>query len=111
MSASQQAQRIAQLNDLLRKTFLGGKVMLTSGINALPEREKREILQAVQAFNHFTPDNDPYAEHDFGAVEHHGQRIFWKISYYDLFMTYGSEDPSNPAITTRVLTIMFAEEY
>jgi hypothetical protein len=27
-------------------------------------------------------DNDPHGEHDFGAFEHEGQRIFWKIDYY-----------------------------
>ena len=29
------------------------------------------------------PDNDPYAEHDFGSFEHDGQTIFWKIDLYD----------------------------
>jgi hypothetical protein len=111
MPQSAQTHQIAHLNDQFRKTFLGGKVMLTQGINTLPEKEKREILQAVQAFNDFTPENDPYAEHDFGTIEYYGQCIFWKISYYDPSLTYGSEDPSNPAITTRVLTIMLAGEY
>ena len=59
----------------------------------------------------FTEDNDPHKEHDFGAFEHEEQRFFWKIDYYDRDMIFGSEDPADPKATTRVLTIMLAEEY
>jgi hypothetical protein len=65
----------------------------------------------VETFDVFTHDNDPYGEHDFGAFEHNGQRIFWKIDYYDLTMTIGSEDPSDPKHTVRVLTVMLASDY
>lgn len=55
--------------------------------------------------------NDPYGEHDFGKVVVNGVSCFWKISYYDNRLEYGSEDPANPDITTRVLTIMLTSEY
>jgi hypothetical protein len=59
----------------------------------------------------FTEDNDPHGEHDFGAFEHEGARIFWKIDYYAPDMEHGSENPADPKQTVRVLTIMLASEY
>lgn len=99
------------MNDVFRTTFIGGRVLLTPGVTALPASDQSAVLQQVQTFTAFSQDNDPYAEHDFGAVEHEGCRYFWKIDYYDRAMTAGSEDPSDPAVTTRVLTIMCADEY
>ncbi|PZP84252.1 MAG: hypothetical protein DI582_09300 [Azospirillum brasilense] len=103
--------RIAALNDRLRQTYWGGKVMMTPGITALPEDTQHAIFRAVQEFDAFTEDNDPYGEHDFGKVVVNGVSCFWKISYYDNRLEYGSEDPANPDITTRVLTIMLTSEY
>jgi hypothetical protein len=94
-----------------------GKKFMTSSIQALGLIAKVEIAEHVAAaFDSFTEDNDPHGEHDFGAFEHEGRKIFWKIDYYDRssFGTghdMGSEDPSDPAMTLRVLTIMLASEY
>ena len=115
---------IAKLNDLAR-TAMGaaGKLYQTDGINALPAADQSRIREQVKLFNTFTPDNDPHGEHDFGSFEYVRHldsdqnfqevkvRIFWKIDYYDKKMEFGSEDPSDPAQTTRLLTIMLAEEY
>ncbi len=65
----------------------------------------------METFDAFTPDNDPHGERDFGSFEHEGERIFWKIDYYDRSLQFGSEDPSDPRQTRRVLTIMLASEY
>jgi len=102
---------IQQLNDLLRTTMLPplGRTVLTPGLKEHPLRE--EVITAVRGFTDFTEDNDPYGEHDFGVIEIDHEKFFWKIDYYDKELKYGSEDPSDPSVTTRVLTIMLAEEY
>ncbi len=102
---------IKTLNDNLRKFLIAGKIMLTRGINAKSYEEVAEIMLKVRDFNNFTPDNDPYDEHDFGSFEYKGEKIFWKIDYYDRNYQYLSENPANPDVTNRVLTVMLAEEY
>jgi len=102
--------RIRELNDAFRRTFVGGAVMITAGVEALPPDQRRSLLQKVRSFNAFSEDNDPHSEHDFGAVDE-GERYFWKIDYYDRSMEHGSPDPADLAVTTRVLTIMRADEY
>jgi hypothetical protein len=66
---------------------------------------------AVQSFSNFTKDNDPHGEHDFGNFELQGETYFFKLDYYSLDMESGSEDPADPSVTTRVLTILRADEY
>lgn len=105
------SERIAALNDRFRQTFWGGKVMMTQGVSALPEDLQLSLFRMVAEYDDFTPDNDPYGERDFGCITIAGKKFFWKISYYDARMEYGSDDPANPKITTRVLTIMRADEY
>ncbi len=85
--------------------------MITAGIKALGEKAIAEIVAKVKVFDQFTSDNDPYGEHDFGKIMHGHDAIFWKISYYDANIEFGSPNPSDPKVTTRVLTIMLAEEY
>src|SRR5690349_288541 len=99
------AARIRALNDALRQTFIGGRVLVTLGIRALSLEVNAAILDGVRTFSAFTGDNDPYGEHDFGSFTVAEQQIFWKIDYYDTTCAAGSDDPSDPARTTRVLTI------
>ena len=110
-SAATPAARVRMLNDTLMQSFAGGRVVVTAGVAALPENKRAAVMAAVQAFDRFDADNDPYGEHDFGAVAVGGARVFWKIDYYDLELTFASPDPSDPAVTCRVLTVMLAEEY
>lgn len=103
--------RIRRLNDQFRRTMQGGEVVVTAGIAALGPVAVAELLLQVQQFEEFLEDCDPFGEHDFGSLQFRGQRVFWKIDYYDLTMTGRSPDPADPAVTTRVLTIMLATEY
>lgn len=112
--ATATANIIRAQNDLYRSRLLGssgvpGQTMLTRGVANLPPETLRPLLQAVSTFRDFTKDNDPYGEHDFGAVELDGARYFWKIDYYaDANLTDGAEDQT---ACYRVLTIMRADEY
>lgn len=108
---AQKTERIRVLNDNFRTTFIGGQVVMTQGVNELPMDVKAKALLAVRSFNDFTGDNDPYGEHDFGCFEIAGETFYWKIDYYGIGCQYGSEDPTDPEKTTRVLTIMLAAEY
>jgi hypothetical protein len=106
--------KIAELNDKLRQNLFNpgkDKVILTQGVSNLPFDEQLRILLKVKLFNNFNEGNDVYQEHDFGMIEHSDLKYFFKIDYYSNSMDAGSDDPSNSDITTRVLTIMRADEY
>lgn len=105
------AERIAALNDRFRQTFWGGKVMMTQGVQELPDAIREKLFRAVLGFDDFTDDNDPHHEHDFGRIQLDGHTFFWKVDYFDHAMRFGAEDPSDNHNTTRVLTIMLASEY
>ena len=103
--------RVAELNDAFRRSFSGGKVLLTAGVHELPDMVKAEALHLVATYDAFDASNDPHAEHDFGSFELVGRKLFWKIDYYDKHMEHGSEDAADPEKTLRVLTLMLAHEY
>jgi len=106
-----ESDRIRLLNDTCRTTCVGGQVLMTAGVNALTDEAKATVLSTVRTFADFSGDNDPHGEHDFMNFEHDGVTYFGKIDYYAPDMQGGSEDPSDPQKTTRVLTIMRADEY
>ena len=85
--------------------------MLTDGVVNLDEWTRGEAVERLKTFQAFDKDNDPHHEHDFGALEIAGDKFFFKIDYYAPDMEHGSEDPSDPKQTTRVLTLMLQEEY
>lgn len=105
------ARKVAVLNDAFRTTFLGGTICVTAGIHLLGDEFVKVALLAAREFAAFTQEDDPRGEHDFGALEIEGRRIFWMIEYYDPSMTTGSENPADVELTRRVLTVMLAEEY
>jgi hypothetical protein len=112
MTSISSADRIRDLNDAMRRTGpSSGRWVSTQGVYAKGLEFMILATSAVQSFAAFDPDNDPHGEHDFGAFDLAGLRLFWKIDYYDRDLRYGSDDPSDPAVTVRVLTIMLASEY
>jgi len=111
MHGTVKSDAIRVLHDNFRSTFIGGQMFMTAGMSELPLDVKANVFLKVKSFSAFDKDNDPHGEHDFGSFEVAGETFFWKIDYYDCDCRGGSEDPANPDITTRVLTIMLAEEY
>jgi acetylornithine/succinyldiaminopimelate/putrescine aminotransferase len=102
------AERILALNDAFRRSFAGGKVMMTAGIAVLSVVTKSKVLEEVRMFDAFTAENDPHGEHDFGSFAVDGRKLFWKI---DLYEEPGVKGADGLPLTTRVLTIMLAEEW
>ena len=84
--------------------------IITQGVAGV-ERCARPFAIKCTLFDAFTPDNDPYGEHNFGSITLEDTTFFWKIDYYDLDLHMHSPDPSDETVTARVLTIMLAEEY
>jgi hypothetical protein len=103
--------RIRGLNDALRTQGRGGIIHMTNGIAALGLAKVNAIFKAIAAFDTFNADNDPHGEHDCAVMEVEGERLIWKIDYYDRSRTYHSPDPADPKVTIRVMTVMLSEEY
>ena len=105
------AAEIATRNDALRRERRGGHLMMTAAVATLPPENLTAAILAMRRFDDFTPENDPYGEHDFGAFEPARGRFFFKIdTYADASLTYCAEDPLAPGVV-RVLTLMLASDY
>ena len=111
----------ARLNGWLRAYITSpgdNRIVVTAGIADLIGdvalfrgfRKRAELLRLVRDYDQFDRAIDPYGEHDMGSFEFERTPCFWKIDYYNADLTAGSEDPSDPFKTVRVLTIMRAEE-
>jgi hypothetical protein len=128
MHTPEQRDAIRRLNDAARQHPGTASIAnVTMGFHALPDVDRFAALAAIAGFTRFDGGNDPYGEHDFGAVyrlatgmwvqerpndeQAIAQTVFWKIDYYDPSLAYGSEAPGDERLTKRVLTIMLASEY
>ena len=109
--------RIRELNDSFRQRIGAMSrqsrniVSITPSIDALGADAVNAILLMVQVYDRFLPEDDPGGEHNLGAFDYGDHRVFWKIAYYDNNLKRGSDDPSDPDQTRRVLTVMLAGEY
>jgi hypothetical protein len=103
--------RIRALNDEMRQRLIGGMAVMTPGIAALGQEAVARIIKTIEVYDDFCHANDPHEEHDFGAFDADGHKVFFKIDYFDSTLTVHSPDPSDPNVTKRVITIMLADEY
>jgi hypothetical protein len=127
-SQRERTARIARLNDRARQAMgLACTAFATVGFRSLPDADQSRVRELIETYDAFDEDSDPHGERDFGAVyqladgrwtterprtgDDERERVFWKLDYYDRDLQFGSEDPANPAVTRRVLTIMLSDEY
>lgn len=102
---TENAVEIAKMNDEFRRSGLG--IVVTSGVQVL--EDLGGLIDEIRRFNEFSEDNDPYGEHDFGTVYWLGEKVFWKIDYYDESLRYGRHPLDLDC--RRVMTVMLASEY
>jgi hypothetical protein len=105
------AEAIRALNDQLRQNLSQGTAVMTNGVAALGAEAVARIVKTITVYDDFCHANDPHEEHDFGAFEAEGHVIFFKIDYYDGALNMHSDDPADPTVTERVITVMLADEY
>jgi hypothetical protein len=119
--------RIRRLNDLARTQpqIVNATWVLTQGVNHLvmgdgertepvrPEALARAAMlrKTIAEFATWEPGSDPYSEHDFGAFDLFGERIFFKVDYYHPDHDTHAPDRASIELCRRVLTIMLADEY
>ena len=115
-----EAATIAAQNDAFRKSIMffndtedtpKGQFVMTSGVSAMGSDARLSATRQVAAFEAFAPDNDPYGRHEFGAVEVFDTTIWFKVDLYDVNYEMGSDEPTDPEQTRRVLTLLLPSEY
>ena len=103
-SGNTELSETAQRYDRLRKSIPfvqpPAALVVTGGLAAAFPDDLPSILTKVKEFSTFTQDNDPWHEHDFGAFEHKGEKMFWKI-----------DDHRGNEGYNLVLTVMLASDY
>jgi hypothetical protein len=69
MRSPEQLDTIRRLNDAARSNPGTASIAnVTLGFQSLPDADRFAALAAIVRFSRFDGDNDPYGEHDFGAV-------------------------------------------
>ena len=109
-------EQIAKLNDRCRQGFdRTALVVMTRtclATFASDDPAARIVAQArmMGAVRAYTFPADGHPDRDRGDFDLDGIRVYFVIDYYDATLEYGSEDPADASITTRVLTIMLRED-
>lgn len=120
LDPAKEAALIAAQNDAFRRSILGtapvadapqGQFMMTRGVAELGADARLDLTRRVAAFDAFTTDSDPQGWHEMGVIDLDGTTVWFKIDLYDVDYRYGSSEPSDPAQTRRVLTLLLPSEY
>ena len=114
MTQAQMCARLAEQNDAFRKRLPeggSGQWVFTTAIDDEGPAFLRACLEAVEAYDGFTEDNDPYGTHEMGFMEVMGKKVWWKIDLFNLTFDGGAENPTSLTETRRVLTILYPSDY
>ena len=110
-ATSSPANRIRALNDAFRRTFVGGAVVITAGVEALPADQRRSILAKVRAFDAFTRTTTPTASTTSASSSTATSAASGRSTTTTERWRCCRPIPPTPSVTTRVLTVMLADEY
>ena len=109
---------VGETNNRFRSEVLEGRpghhrILSTQGIQALGPAAVQEILYLVLSFKEedFRESFDPHGDRDFIVVHHQGKKVWAKVDTYDTTLEWMSPDPTDDAVTVRVLTLMMPDEY
>ena len=92
--------KIAALNDAFRTTLSGGTVLLSVGVQELPDMVKAAAIRKVATFNDFNEDNDPHGEHDFGTFRLCGRRFWSQERKRRTYRQPSADDHACPRVVT-----------
>lgn len=112
-----QTLRIAMLNDRCRQGFdRTARIVITAACLATLAGEgglaseilaQAAVMAAVRRYV-FKPEDG--CERARGDLVLAGHAVRFTIDYYDLSLEWGSENPADPPVTTRVMTIMLPSD-
>ncbi len=109
-------EQVARLNDRCRRGFdRTARIVITRSCMAAfggDDVAFRIVAQAriMRGVRNYVFPSGAHPSRDRGNFELSGICVYFVIDYYDLALQYGSENPANTNVTTRMLTIMLRED-
>ena len=106
-------QIIARLNDRFRalapaiSAELPGRFVTTQGVAAMGEAAIHRLMGLLRTGDAWD-DAETRAQ---GTLDLDGTRVWWWIDLYDTAYAQGSDTPTDPTCTRRVLTLLLPDEY
>lgn len=95
-----------------REPHKHGRLMMSRYIADRDPDFHTKCLEALRVYDGWNADNDPHGEADMCILDIDGEKVWAKLDYYSRAnLNYGSEDPSDPAKTFRIGTLLFPDEY
>ncbi|WP_299654258.1 DUF3768 domain-containing protein [uncultured Jannaschia sp.] len=91
--------------------ILDGGLVISSAIRRVGLLFVLDCMKAVGEIEAFPAEADPCGFRDRGATCVAGRTVWFVIDHYDREMKFGSPAHDDPALTSRVLTILSPSDY